>query len=188
MGNDSREKQVLKGYSYSVESIFREYYSSLCYFAIRYVEDEIAGEDIVQDIFASLLEKKVEFSSTLHLKNFLYLSVKNACLNYLRKGNAYQKYAAKIGKESQEGEEYLVQNIIATEVYRELAEAVASLPPECRKVFEACYFEGLDNEKAAQKLGISIFTVKAQKARGKKILKENLRHLFPFIALILEFF
>lgn len=168
---------------YRVEDIFKEYYAPLCYFAARYVSDEIAVEDLVQDVFASLLEKKQRFESELHLKNYLYISVKNACLNSIRRGNSKERYVM-AGEVEHRVEESFVQNIVATEVYKELAAAVAALPPECRKVFETCYFEGLDNEKAAQKLGISIFTVKAQKARGKKILKENLRDLFPLIALL----
>ena len=72
------------------------------------------------------------------------------------------------------------ENIILTEIYRELADAVNKLPEECRKVFELCYFQGLDNESAANELGLSVNTIKAQKARGKKILKESLKDLMPF--------
>lgn len=172
-------------FDYRMEDVFKEYYAPLCYFAARYVTGETAVEDLVQDLFASLLEKKQYFQSELHLKNYLYISVKNACLNTIRKGNSKERYVL-AGEKENRVEESFVQNIVATEVYKELAAAVAALPAECRKVFEACYFEGLDNDAAAQKLGISIFTVKAQKARGKKILKESLRDLFPLLALLLE--
>lgn len=183
--NKTKPEQQL--FSWQVEDIFKEYYAPLCYFAARYLGDEIAAEDLTQDLFASLLEKKQEFHSLLHLKNFLYLSVRNACLNVIRSGNAKERYLA-AGKAADNTDDSLIQNIIVTEVYKELTEAVALLPAECRKVFEACYFEGLDNEKAARKLGLSIFTVKAQKARGKKILKENLKDLFPVLAILFDLF
>lgn len=76
------------------------------------------------------------------------------------------------------------ENIILTEIHRELTAAVEKLPEECRKVFNLCYFQGLDNESTARELGLSINTVKAQKARGKKILKENLKDIFPLLMLL----
>lgn len=187
MGGIGKNSLHISGYACEVEEIFKEYYAPLCYFASRYLKNEVVVEDLVQDLFTALLEKQNAFNSALHLKNFLYLSVKNACLNYIRSSNSRDRYVAEDGKKDKT-EDSFVQYIIATEVYKELAEAVAQLPAECRKVFEACYFEGLDNEKAAEKLGISIFTVKAQKARGKKLLKENLKDLYPLIALLFDLF
>ena len=54
--------------------------------------------------------------------------------------------------------------MIETEIFSRLRKAIEKLPRECRKVFELCYFEGMNNEKAAQTLRISIETVKAQYA------------------------
>ena len=161
-----------------IEQVFKEYYGSLCYFASKYLQDEEVIEDIVQDIFITLLEKKTQFQSETHLKNFLYLSVRNGCLNYTRNLRSRDKYIASLA--SEELEESFEENIILTEIHRELSIAVSKLPEECRKVFELCYFQGLDNESAAKELGVSINTVKAQKARGKKILKESLKDLMPF--------
>lgn len=170
---------------FTVEDIFKEYYAPLCYFASGYIADRDLVEDLVQDLFASLIEKKQTFESPLHLKNFLYFSLKNACLNTLRHGNSHEKYVNFITKKG-ESSEFFLHNIITTEILREIADAVAGLPSECRKVFELCYFENLDNEKAAEILAISIFTVKAQKARGKKILREKLRDLYPLFLLLLQ--
>lgn len=183
--NNSKEAAI--GFDYKIEEVFQEYYAPLCYFVSRYIVDELVIEDLVQDLFATLLEKKQTFNSSLHLKNFLYITLKNSCLNYLRKGNAKIRYEL-INEQNSYIEESLIQNIIATEVYKELAEAVAQLPPKCRRVFEASYFDGLDNMQVANKLGISIFTVKAQKVRGKKILKENLKDLFPVLAILFDIY
>ena len=60
------------------------------------------------------------------------------------------------------------------------------LPEECRKVFDLCYFQGMDNTQAAEALGVSVNTVKTQKARGKKILRENLKDLYPLLLLFLD--
>ena len=166
----------------NIEIIFKEYYSSLCYFASQFLKNEEVIEDLVQDVFIALLEKKVFFQSEVHLKNFLYLSIRNACLNYLRSSRSKERYVTSLMREEQL--ENFEENIILTEIHRELTAAVEKLPEECRKVFNLCYFQGLDNESTARELGLSINTVKAQKARGKKILKENLKDIFPLLMLL----
>ena len=178
---EKREITGVQGQVNNIEVIFKEYYGSLCYFASRFLKDEEVIEDLVQDVFITLLEKML-FQSEVHLKNFLYLSIRNSCLNYIRSTRSKDRYIASLAYEEQA--ENFEESIILTEIHRELAAAVEKLPEECRKVFQLCYFQGLDNESAAQELGLSVNTVKAQKARGKKILKENLKDIFPLLMLL----
>ena len=79
-------------YVYNAEKIFTSWYSSLCFFAFRLIQEEEAAKDIVQDVFVRMMEKKMSFESELHLKNFMYLSIKNNCLNYLRRQSAEKNY------------------------------------------------------------------------------------------------
>lgn len=76
--------------------------------------------------------------------------------------------------------------MIETEIFSRLRKAIEKLPRECRKVFELCYFEGMNNEKAAQTLRISIETVKAQKKRGKQILQKKSARVVPAVRLIIR--
>ena len=178
---EKREITGVQGQVNNIEVIFKEYYGSLCYFASRFLKDEEVIEDLVQDVFITLLEKKMFFQSEVHLKNFLYLSIRNSCLNYIRSTRSKDRYIASLAHEEQT--EDLEESIILTEIHRELAAAVEKLPEECRKVFQLC-FQGLDNERAAQELGLSVNTVKAQKARGKKILRENLKDILSLLMLL----
>ena len=102
--------------------------------------------------------------------------------NYIRSTRSKDRYIASLAYEEQA--ENFEESIILTEIHRELAAAVEKLPEECRKVFQLCYFQGLDNESAAQELGLSVNTVKAQKARGKKILRENLKDILSLLMLL----
>lgn len=171
-------------YVCDIERVFTSYYSVLCYFAFRYVQDDEAARDIVQDVFVRLMEKKQIFQHETHLKNFLYLAVKNSCLNYMR-GSLSREHYMEYLKQEENGDEFECR-ILELEIYQKLNQAIALLPPECRKVFELCYFEGKSNEAVAQILDISIHTVKAQKKRGKQILKKNLQGLFPLLFFLLD--
>ena len=85
----------------NIEVIFKEYYGSLCYFASRFLKNEEVIEDLVQDVFIALLEKKMLFQSEVHLKNFLYLSIRNSCLNYIRSTRSKDRYIASLAHEEQ---------------------------------------------------------------------------------------
>lgn len=166
---------------YHIEEVFTSSYSALCFFIFRYVQDDEVARDIVQEIFVRLMEKKPSFESELHLKNFLYRTAKNDALNYLRQKLSREHYLEYLRQEGEE-EEFECR-MIESEIFSTLRKAVGLLPQECRKVFELCYFEGKDNETAAKTLKISIETVKAQKKRGKKILRKKLDGLYPLFIL-----
>lgn len=168
-------------YTYNIEGVFTSWYSSLCFFAFRYVQDDEVARDIVQEVFVRLMEKKPIFESELHLKNFLYRTVKNGGLNYLRQKLSREHYLEYLRQEGEE-EEFDCR-MAESEIFGALKKAVELLPPECRKVFRLCYFEGMDNDTAAKTLNLSIETVKAQKKRGKKILRQKLDGLYPLLAL-----
>lgn len=168
-------------YTYNIEGVFTSWYGALCFFAFRYVQDDEVARDIVQEVFVRLMEKRPAFESELHLKNFLYRTVKNDGLNHLRHKLSREHYLEYLRQEGEE-EEFDCR-MIESEIFGTLRKAVELLPSECRKVFELCYFEGKNNEVAAKTLNISIETVKAQKKRGKKILRKKLDGLYPLCML-----
>ena len=98
---EKREIAGVQGQVNNIEVIFKEYYGSLCYFASRFLKDEEVIEDLVQDVFITLLEKKMFFQSEVHLKNFLYLSIRNSCLNYIRSTRSKDRYIASLAYEEQ---------------------------------------------------------------------------------------
>lgn len=95
-----------------------------------------------------------------------------------------EKYIEFITRE--ESSENFEDNLILTEVHKELAEAVEKLPPECRKVFDLSYFQGKDNETVAEELGLSVNTVRHKKLRGKKFWEMGLKDIFPFVVFFLD--
>ena len=66
------------------ETLFKEFYPSMCAIAIRFVSDKDVAQDIVQEVFIKLWEKRTSYEEIPNLKTFLYVSIKNLCFNYLR--------------------------------------------------------------------------------------------------------
>lgn len=176
-----------KKFLYNTEMIFKKYYASLCYYASRYIEDAEVAQDLVQDLFVRLIEQSPSFETAEHLRNFLYLSVRNACLNNLHK-NLLKQHHSQYLQQTQLIADIPSEEVLTAEVYRQLKEAVDELPAGCRKILYLSYFEGIDNEQIAQQLQVSVNTVRAQKMRGKKLLKDRLKNLLPLLLLFPEVF
>ncbi len=154
--------------------LYNEYYKALVIYAANFLATTETAEDIVQELFTTIWEKKISFISLQSLKTYLYNSTRNAALNYLKHQNVetgYIQYMLDTYKEITE------EDTNEEEVYRLLFRSIDQLPPRCREIF-ILHMEGKKNEEIAQALGLSIETVKTQKKRAVQFLKKQMGSLF----------
>jgi RNA polymerase sigma-70 factor (ECF subfamily) len=166
-------EEFRKGDKNAYGKIFHKYYAPLRSFALKYLLDKDACEDIVQEVMISVWQKKSEFKNLNTFKSYLYSSVKNKALNIIKHSKVKEKYQDEI--KFLESEEYFTDNLIEEEVRAILFECYNSLPKQCHKIFKLSYFEGLRLKEIARELNISVNTVKTQKYRALKIIKENFK-------------
>jgi RNA polymerase sigma-70 factor (family 1) len=157
-----------------VKALFGTYYTRLVYFAYQILHDKSQAEDVAQDTFVKFWDLCHTVSNhPIAIKNFLYSTAKNACLNVLRHNKVTANHASSNLFETQI-EEAVLNNIIRTEVLAEIHAAINMLPASCRQIFRLCYLDGKKNNEVANALGISINTVKTQKQRALKVLRLQL--------------
>ncbi len=167
------------------EDFFRRYYQTLCYFAFSFLKNKEISEDIVQNVFVNLLNSSAVHLNEEHLKHTLYKSIRNACVNELKKNTLHSEIMTSIMlDDSVEDDSDLFHTIVRVEIYREIIEAVNKLPDKCGEIFRLAYLEQLDNAEIAKELSISINTVKVQKNNAKKLLREQLKHLYPVVTFL----
>lgn len=164
-----------RGKAKAFEHIFYEFHSAVCFFANGFLNDKEASKDLVSEVFIKLWNKHADFNSLYEVKSFLYISTRNACLNYikgLKVASDHQKWLIQqTGLE--EMEDFVMKRILDAEVARELNDAIGSLPTQCRRVMLES-LEGLKTEEIAQKLGLSPQTVRNTRNRATQLLKERL--------------
>lgn len=164
---------------------FRKNYQTLCYFAFSFIRNKDISEDIVQHIFTKILDESGLYSSEEHLKLFLYKAIRNECINELKRNTTHTKILNEIGPLfSNNNEDDIFSSIVRAEIYQEIIEAINNLPSKCGEIFKLAYIEHLDNNEIAERLSISVNTVKGQKNNAKKQLREYLKHLYPIAVLI----
>jgi len=167
--------------------VFRQLYQPLCYFAFNYLKDRDLAEDVVQGVFLNLLNLDQTYESGNHLKQYLYKSVRNACLNEINRLSIHEEIIDKIKPDEYQAdnEADFFQTVVRAEVYREIIDAIESLPKECKRIFKMAYIENLDNQEISDKLAISINTVKSQKNNAKKRLRIILKDIYPLVFFVL---
>lgn len=179
--DSNTEKEIFsllqKGNTYAYELIFRRYYVSLCGFATRFVQQPESSEEIVQDIFLKLWEKKGTLSIEISLKSYLFRAVYNGCNNYLAHTQVKNRYIS-FARESILRNEYLSDPVMDSLAYKELnekiTESIEKLPPECKKIFKMSRFDGMKYAEIAENLQISIKTVETQISRALLRLRMEL--------------
>ncbi len=174
-------KKIKSGEEDGYKLLFQNYYSDLVLFANSIVNDTHASEDIIQEFFIDFwFDKKYQIVKT-DLDGYLFKSIKNICLNYLRS----EKRKSKRLEDIIINDHYQFKfNIEELEEKEEIYKAINRLPEQCKKVFTYCCINGLKYQETADELDVSINTVRTQMGRAFKFLRESLdRSVFSLIIL-----
>ena len=155
------------------EFFFRQYYAPLCYFAMSLLHHEEDAKDLVQDCFVKLWTRHAMLTKPASIRSFLYTTVKNACIDHIRKKQTERKNREMIISQLDAYEETWLNKVAAAEILREIYNDINDLPPKMQKVFKLFYFEGRSNKEIADLLHTSPETVKKQKSKALGYLKQN---------------
>ncbi len=166
--------------------MFRTYFSSLSYFAQKYISDLDTCKEIVHNVFINIWEKREEFDFEKPAKSYLFTSVYNRCMNFIRDN---KKFKTDVELEEINNISDLSQHsetIEAAELESKIWKVINSLPEKCREVFVLNRFEDKKYSEIAEHLNISVKTVETQMSKALKTLREHLKdylHLLLFILL-----
>ena len=172
---------IKNGDNKAFELLFREFYPSMCVVAMRFVADQDAAEDIAQEAFIKLWEKRTAYEDIPSLKTFLYVSVKNLCFNHIRNKKDTIDYTS---PEAQNKEAVFKDFLIEEEAYRIIEDAVNALPPKSQKIIKM-HLDGKQNKEIAETLNISVNSVKTLKYNALSSLKLSLKDYFYLLILFL---
>lgn len=176
-------KIALKDDEEAFKKLFTDFFAPLCVYAHYFVEDKNLCEDIVQEVFFSLWKNRKKLDIHSSTRNFLVTSVKNSCIDHLRKKEVEAKY---IGFQNDRHGLYEEEEVYtASELENVIDTALSALPEKLRIVFELSRFEGLTYSEIAEKQQISIKTVEAYMTKSLKHLRTELKDYLPFVFLFL---
>jgi RNA polymerase sigma-70 factor, ECF subfamily len=173
------------------KTIYDLYYQRMKLYAISYVEDNDSAEDIVQELLFHLWEKREDLEQINSISSYLFKSVHNRCIQYLRHKRVVARYKEKHLLKikdaeimSQSGFDFSLNEI------EEIKEQIVnSLSPKTRKIFQLSRIEEKNNQEIAATLDLSVKTVEYHITKALKSFQLALRDyillFFLFISFIL---
>lgn len=171
------------------EQVYIAYFSKMKRFAKEYVVSEADAENVVHDVFLDMWEKRDTLVSRINLVAYLFTSVKNRCIDCLRRRILEQEAATSMQ------EEYLLtlrmkfdsltvfdhRLLAEDDVESILSRAIATLPDKCREIFIKSKIEGRKQKEIAEEFDVSINTVEKQIGIAYKKLREELKNYLPLL-------
>ncbi|MCC8152819.1 MAG: RNA polymerase sigma-70 factor [Tannerellaceae bacterium] len=174
--------------------LFAENQKRFIYFAMSYIKDEAAAEDIAMESFLYYWENRELLDSDDNIPAYILKVIKHKCLNYMRAENI----RLNAGKEINEHALRVLQTRIFTleacdpqdlyteEVKRLVNEGLDALPSQTREIFLLSRYENKSYKEIAAELGISIKTVEFHIPKALKILRHNLKDYFLLFLFVLN--
>jgi RNA polymerase sigma-70 factor, ECF subfamily len=161
------------------ETVFKTHFKNLHNYANTIVKDDDDAEEIVQNVFYKLWERKEKINIEQSLTAYLYRSVYYESLNFLKHAKVKEQHRVTAIKENTGATE--ADNLILKELREKIDSAVKQLPEQCRTIFQMSRFEGLKYKDIAERLGISVKTVENQMGKALKVLRTKLLEYLPVI-------
>jgi RNA polymerase sigma-70 factor (ECF subfamily) len=179
------EKYIIAGLKNKDKTIFdfvfSYYYTGLCTYTRRWVNNPDIAEDLVQDFFVRLWTNSSNIEITSSLKSYFFTSVKNRAINHLKHVKIKEKFVVQTINGSTE--DYSNWEFTEPELTELIEKGMQKLPPRCREIFILSRFEGKDNGEIAEMLEISKRTVELQISNALKILRTELKDYLPSMLL-----
>lgn len=161
------------------QSLFRRYYRPLVFFADSILHSREDSEDLVQDVFYRFISGKIYHSADFHaLGPYLFQAVKNLCIDRLRKNREINLESVDFLRISILEEENITFD---PEIIESILQAMDELPEQTGRVVRAVILEQKKYKEVAEKLDISLNTVKTLMKNGLSMLRERFsKQLFFF--------
>lgn len=154
--------------------LYERYGRRIYLFALGYVKSDADAEELVQDVFVKLWEKRILLDEQKNVKAYLFKIVVNSVYDLIRKRNlekAFLEYSA----QKEELADDTWNKIIYQDMLQQVNQLVETMPEQRRKIFKLSKEEGLTNDEIATHLALSKRTVENQLYRATLLLKESLK-------------
>ena len=161
--------------------LFVYFYSPLIRFAFSIVKSKEAAEEIYADVMMKLWDLEQALVQIQNLRVYLFVSVKNASLNYVLKYNKLKIVdISTINVHLVHPEKTSEERFFESDFNQATAAAINALPAKCGLVYQLIREHGLSYKEVAQIMEISINTVEGHMTTAlKKITQSLRRHLLP---------
>lgn len=161
--------------------IYNRYWDKLFTIAGHKLQNLAEAEEVVQDVYLELWNRRRQLNITASLPAYLCTAVKFKVINILARRHRQLQYRQHAVRSAAVGDHSTEQRLSFGELQSRLASLVNELPDKCRLVFRLSREEGLSHKEIAATIGIAEKTVEAHLSRALRTLRTQLRSLSSFL-------
>lgn len=166
-----------------MELLYRQFYRPLGNVVFRVVQDRAVAEDVLQDVFMRIWNNRETLVVRTTYKTYLYSAALNAAVRYQQRHN--RQVAWDDASVPDRGVNTTAEQLDGQDAEQALADALATLPPQCRAVFLLSRQEGLSYQQIADTLEVAPKTVENQMGKALRLMREHLKGLFLSLIIML---
>ncbi len=168
------------------ETVFKDNYASLVKAARRILIDVEPSEEVIQDLFVKLWEKRDSLVISTSLPAYLHKAAVNHAINYWKFQKKTVRFQNYIGFEVEQHQIVSADdNMMHADLDKKVTNLIKSMPERRRMIFEMSRFEGMKNWQIAQNLNVSLKTVEYNMSQALDFLRKKLNDYLPLILSIL---
>ncbi len=170
----------------ALKQLFDTYYPSLCNTVFRMMNDRPTAEDVIQNVFIKLWEKRAQLEINTSVGAYLRRFAINEAISHMRKHKKFVSEPIEMGMPLQSAYQGAEEQLLENEVQQQVANAINELPPRCQAIFKLSRYEELSYKEIASQLDISVKTVENQMGKALKVLRLSLKNLLTLLILIIS--
>ena len=172
---------IEKGDERAFTQAYDRYHKLLYVLAYRYLMNVNMAEDVVQHVFSRLWEFRTELRVGISLKNYLFTMTKNHVLNLIRNENSAITKNYEMAQSAPAYEDNLMEDLEKKELMSNFYKAVDMLPVQKREICLMKVREELTNQEIAERMKLSVNTVKTHYSEALKLLRVHLRKMLIIV-------
>jgi RNA polymerase sigma factor (sigma-70 family) len=184
--------EILRGFNRGEEkarnAVYDRYHDALLIMTGRMTNDPSSAEDLVNDTFEAFYKSNKTFDNLGDMRDLLFKTARNKCINHLKKQESDQKKYAEFEARRPYQDEDFYADINFSDTMAILFKSVEALPDKLKIVFRLRHFQDLSTEVVAGQLNISGKTVANRFSEAKQKLRWDLEKIHRFTIYLLNLF
>ncbi len=186
--HDSHIRLLRQGDQQSFNVLYNLYVDQLHAFVFRFTKSSSLSDDVVQEVFIKIWEKRGQLDTEKSFKAYLYKIAKNQVLNLFARYTTEQNIQNEIHQGALHCANTTDDTLDFIETAKIIQEGISQLPPQQKRIFELCKNEGLTYEQAATELNLSSSTINSQMVNALRFLKNYMAAKGTVAATVLSLF
>jgi len=155
-------------------SLYNQYKTTLHLFVLKFIKSPSLAEDITQEVFMKIWEKREQLSAVNSFKDYLFITARNHTLNRLKFIARQEIAVGEIVRNYPNTKNDTSYQLLQQEYGEYIQRVLSSLPERTREVFQLCRVEEKSYDEVAALLGITRHAVKKHMMRSNKAFRDTL--------------